>query len=304
MTILLVLVVGCAVAGCGGSAGAKEHSEVTITVGSLGYPEDELLREIYAHALESAGFQVRRSDLAGGLLLSGLEQGRVSGYPEHLDMAFAEATSTEPWEAPASTKAAYRETKERLGQKGLLPFPPTSFRRASAIVMPRKTAEEQGIQSLSDLKGPSGGMNVMARELYCYARVRCLGGFESGYGVDFAGYSGVSLQEPSSVLYKALRSGEADAVVVVDTEGRLARKKNWFVVLEDDRQRLPATNALWMTSQEVVDEAGPDYEKTILAAQKGLTVKVMRDLNAKVELEGRSPGDVATEYLKSIHFRG
>jgi glycine betaine/choline ABC-type transport system substrate-binding protein len=119
VAILLVLVVGCAGAGCGGSAGAKEPSEVTITVGSLGYPEDELLREIYAHALESAGFHVRRSDLAGGLLLSGLEQGRVSGYPEHLDMAFAEATSTEPWGAPVGTEEAYRETKELFGQKGL-----------------------------------------------------------------------------------------------------------------------------------------------------------------------------------------
>lgn len=304
IAILLALAVSCAGAGCGGSAGAKEHGEVTITVGSLGYPEDELLREIYAHALESAGFHVRRSDLAGGLLLSGLEQGRVSGYPEHLDMAFAEATSTEPWVAPASTEAAYRETKERLEQKGVIPLPPTSFRRAGAIAIPSKMAKEQGIKSLSDLKRPSGEMNVMARELYCYGRGRCLGGFERGYGVDFTGYSGVSLHEPSSVLYKALRAGEADAVVVINTDGRLASKKNWLVVLEDDRDRLPATNALWMTSQNVVDEAGPDYEKTILAAQRGLTVKVMRELNAKVELEGQPPAKVAAGYLKSIGYKG
>jgi len=277
---------------------------VTITVGSLGYPEDELLREIYAHALESEGFHVRRSDLAGGLLLSGLEQGRISGYPEHLDTAFAEATSTEPWVAPASTGVAYQETKERFEQKGLLPFPPTSFRRASAIAIRTKVAEEQGIESLSDLKGPSSEMNVTAREIYCYGRGRCLRGFERGYGVYFAEYSGISFREPSSVLYKALRSGEADAVVVVNTDGRLAQKKNWLVVLEDDRHRLPAANALWMTSQNVVEEAGPDYEKAILAAQRGLTVKVMQRLNVEVELEGKPPGDVAAEYLQSIRFRG
>lgn len=277
---------------------------MTITVGSFGYPEDELLREIYAHALESAGFHVRRSGLYGGLLLRGLEQGRVSGYPEHLDLAFAEATSTEPWGAPASTEAAYRETKELFGQKGLLPFPPTSFRRASAIAIRRKVADEQGIESLSDLKRSSGGMNVTARELYCYGRGRCLSAFERGYGVKFAGYSGVHLQEPSSVLYKALRTGETDAVLVVNTDGRLAGKKNWLAVLEDDQHRLPAANALWITSQNVVDEAGPDYEKAILAAQKGLTLQVMRELDAAVELEGKQPAKVAGEYLKSIGYKG
>jgi glycine betaine/choline ABC-type transport system substrate-binding protein len=147
-------------------------------------------------------------------------------------------------------------------------------------------------------------MNVTARELYCYGRGRCLSAFERGYGVDFTGYFGVSLHEPSSVLYKLLRTTKADAVVVVNTDGRLATKKSWLTVLEDDRHRLPATNAIWITSQKVVDEAGPDYEKAILAAQKGLTVEAMRRLNTKVELEGRSPGDVAAEYLKSIHFRG
>jgi osmoprotectant transport system substrate-binding protein len=304
VAILLALVAACAGAGCGGDAGAKAPGDVTITVGSLGYPEDELLREIYAHALEAAGFQVRRSDLAGGLLLSELENGRISGYPEHLNIAFAEATGTEQWGAPADTKVAYRETKARFTGKGVVPFPPTSFRRSSAIAIQRTTAEQGQITSLSDLKGQAGGMSVMAREVYCYGRVRCVGGFENGYGVVFGGYSGISLREPPSVLYKALRSGEEDSVVVVNTEGRLARRPGWLVVLEDDRDRMPAANALWLTNQDVVDEAGPDYERAILAAQKGLTVQVMRRLNAEVEQEGKPPGEVAAEYLDATRQGG
>ena len=301
--ILLMLAVGCVLAGCGSGAGAKEPSEVTIAVNSLGFPEDELLREIYSQALEAAGFRVKLRETPGLQLREALERGRISGYPTHLDMAFGEATSTERWWAPASTAVAYRVTRRRSAPNGLIPFPPTSYRRASAIAIPRSTAEQLDIKGLADLKDPSGKMYVLQREVYCYGRTRCLRRFEIGYGVVFKAFVGIPDAEPISVPYKALRSRKADAIVVTDTEGELDRKKGWLVLLEDDRRRQAATNALWMTSQRVVEEAGPAYERTILAAQRGLTVKVMRALNAEIELEGKSPAKVAAEYLKSIHFK-
>jgi osmoprotectant transport system substrate-binding protein len=283
-------------AGCGG-AGAKEDGEVTIVVTSRGYTEEKLLREIYAHALEAVGFEVKRRDDPRMLPPEELEKGRISGYPDHLETALTEVTPTKLEDVPGSAATAYREAKRRLGARGFVPFPPLSFGRASAVAVSRKAAEERDLQTLSDLKGPSHRMSVVEGEYFCYCHGPvCLESLEREYGIAFEAFS---VAEPQRRLYKTLRKGEADAAVVLTSEGRLARSR-WFVLLEDDQHRLPASNALWLTSQKVIDEAGPDYERAIIAAQKGLTLDVMRELNAGIELEGKTPGEVAAKYLESI----
>ena len=41
------------------------------------------------------------------------------------------------------------------------------------------------------------------------------------------------------------------------------------MILEDDKEVFPAGNVIFVTTQKVADEAGPDYEKTIVQVQKG-----------------------------------
>lgn len=147
--------------------------------------------------------------------------------------------------------------------------------------------------------GPQDRMTFKAEES-CHLYFDCLVGLESLYGISFESFSVIE----RALRYKVLETGEADALILLTTEGRLAGPKSKFVILEDDKRWLPAGNALWVTTKDVVDEAGPDYEKTIVSAQKGLTLKVMQELDAKVKLEGRPPAKVAAEYLKSIRYRG
>lgn len=274
---------------------------MTITVTSRGYPEEEVLREIYAHALEAAGFEVKRRQNRM-LPVEELEKGQVSGYPDHLETALAERMPAQVEDVSASPTAAYREARAQFAGKGIVPLPPAPFGRTNTVGILRKTAQERDIETLSDLKRPSREMSVLERELYCH--IGCLETLEHHYGIAFETFSGFPLYESPSRLYRALRAGKTDAAIFVNTEGRLARERDWLVLLEDEQHRFPASNALWMTRQEVIEEAGPDYEKAILKAQRGLTLEVMRQLDAKVELDGKRPSDVAVEYLKSIGYKG
>jgi glycine betaine/choline ABC-type transport system substrate-binding protein len=61
---------------------------------------------------------------------------------------------------------------------------------------------------------------------------------------------------------------------------------------------------IWVTTPEVVEEAGPDYEETIVQVQEGLTLKVMQELDARVELEKEPAAKVAAEYLESAGYTG
>jgi len=298
---LLALILGGLVAGCGAGAEARQNSDVTLTVTSRPYPEEEVLGEIYAQALEAAGFKVKRDEIeAGALPWEELQKGRISGFPDHLETALSEIASVEPEEVDASAKAAYRQTKARLKEKGLVPFPPAPFGRTFAVGVLKKTARERDLESLSDLRGPSRQMTVLEREQFCHGRALCLGELERDYGIVFKSFSGSFPPEPPSLPYRSLRARKTDALMLINTEGRIADSKGWLVLLEDDQHRFPAANAFWLTSQAVVDEAGPDYERAILKAQRGLSLRIMRELDAEVELEGKSPAKAAAEYLTSI----
>jgi glycine betaine/choline ABC-type transport system substrate-binding protein len=292
VAILLVVFLGWIGGGCG--AGRPQKSEVTLTVGSKSTAEEVILGEIYAQALEAAGYRVKRElRLPPGLPPFERKGLKISGYPEHLNIALKDITRSRR-DVPGDPAKAYELARERLEERGLTAFPPTPFSRSKAVGMLRKTAEQRGLRTLSDLAGRSEGM-TLATENLCYRFTDCLHGLERFYGVEFES----SFEIEPALRYGVLETGKADAAILLSTEGRLAGKSK-FVILEDDKHRLPAGNAFWVTTPDVVDEAGPGYERAIVDAQKGMTLKVMQELDAKVKFGHERPARVAAEYLRSI----
>ena len=82
-----------------------------------------------------------------------------------------------------------------------------------------------------------------------------------------------------------LEKGQADLSILFTTDPQLAAESDKYVILEDDKKVFPAGNVIFVTTKKVAEEAGPDYEKTILKVQEGLTLEVMQELDARVELE-------------------
>jgi cystathionine beta-lyase/cystathionine gamma-synthase len=128
----------------------------------------------------------------------------------------------------------------------------------------------------------------------------CLGGMESDYDVFFESISYMYTPQALRNRYTSLEDGDYDAVTVYSTDGQLAAESDRFVALEEDKRIFRAGNVVFVTSEAVVEEAGPDYEETIVAAQEGLTLQAMRRLMAEVELEGRAPATVAAGYLREL----
>jgi glycine betaine/choline ABC-type transport system substrate-binding protein len=294
---LLAVLAGMAAGSCGGGTSAK--SDLTITVGTKSTAEEVIIGEIYAQALEAAGFRVRREHwLSAGLPPFEQKGLHISGYPEHLNIALKDILKIKQ-DVPGDPAQAFRMAKEGLAKKGLTAFPPTTFSRSKAVGMLRKTTEKRNLKTLSDLKGQAEDMSIKAGG-FCSFLTDCLAGMRRFYGISFGEFSSI---EPMQ-RYKVLEDGEADASMLLSTEGRLAGKNSKFVILEDDKRLLPAGNVFWLTDTEVAEEAGPRYEKAIVDAQKGLSLEVMQRLDAEVNLEKKSPTEVAARYLKSIDYAG
>ncbi|HEY6549586.1 MAG TPA: glycine betaine ABC transporter substrate-binding protein, partial [Solirubrobacterales bacterium] len=128
----------------------------------------------------------------------------------------------------------------------------------------------------------------------------CLAGLEKYYGLKFKSFTPVDI----GLRYTVLEKGQADLSILFTTDPQLSAEKDKFVILKDDKLVFPAGNVLFVTKASTAKEAGPDYEKTIVQVQKGLTLPVMQELDARVELEKQTPKQAAAAYLKSAGYTG
>jgi glycine betaine/choline ABC-type transport system substrate-binding protein len=316
-TLALVLSLGVAACGSsddttgestsaeGGEGGAivsnPDNGKVSLTIGSKNFAESEITGEIYAQALEAAGYKIK-TDLSLGsetIALKTLKSGQVSGYPEYTSTALESLFGLEPEEVPAEAEPAYEKAKAEFEKEGLTAFPPTPFSSANAVGTTKKLADELGLETVSDLDGKSEELSLYGSP-ECRQRSDCLAGLEKFYGLKFKSFHPVDI----GLRYTVLEKGQADLSILFTTDPQLAAESDKFVILEDDKEVFPAGNVIFVTDQAVVAKAGPVYEKTIVQVQEGLTLPVVQELNARVELEKKSAKEVAGEYLKEAGYTG
>jgi osmoprotectant transport system substrate-binding protein len=276
-----------------------ENEKVSLTIGSKNFPEQEILGEIYTQALQAAGYKAK-SDLSLGsetVALKTLKAGKISGYPEYASTALTAFFGLEPEEVPSGGTEAWKKANAEFEKEGLVAFEPTPFASANAVGLLKTTAEKYHLKTVSDLKGVSEKLSLYGSP-ECEERIDCLAGLEKYYGLKFKEFKPVDIE----LRYPVLEKGQADLSILFTTDPELAAKNEKFVILEDDKHVFPAGNVIFVTQKKVAEEAGPDYEKTILNVQHGLTLEVMQELDARVELERQTPAEAAAAYLEAAGY--
>lgn len=287
--------------GGGAIVSSPDNGKVSLTIGSKNFPEQEILGEIYAQALAAAGYEVK-SDLNLGsetVALKSVKSGAISGYPEYASTALTSFFGKEPEEVPAEAEEAWEEANAEFETEGLTAFGPTPFASANAVGTLKKTAEKYELEDVSDLEGVSEELTLYGSP-ECRQRIDCLAGLEKLYGLKFKSFHPVDI----GLRYTVLEKGQADLSILFTTDPQLSAESDKFVILEDDKEVFPAGNVIFVTKKSTAEEAGPDYEETILQVQEGLTLEVMQELDARVELEKQTPKEAAAAYLEAAGYTG
>ena len=275
-----------------------DNSGVDLTVGSKNFTEALILGEIYAQGLEAAGYSVK-TDLNLGseqVALESLEAGEISGYPEYTSTALTSFFNKTADQVPADAQDAFEDAKTELEAKGLTAFEPTPFADSNAVGILTPRADELGVTTISDLEGKSQDL-VLSGSPECRQRVDCLVGLQDTYGLQFKEFKPVDIE----LRYPVLDDGQADLSILFTSDAALANSDQ-YTLLEDDQGIFPAGNVIWITDQQVVEEAGPDYQATIEKVQEGLSLEVMQELNSRVDLDKEEPAAVATQYLQESGY--
>jgi glycine betaine/choline ABC-type transport system substrate-binding protein len=316
VAVVAALVLAVAVAACGsddngggGGGGSSSgggnanlikknsaNASKSISVGSKNFTEQFILGNIYADALTAAGYKVKKSLNLGSEVVAfkALKQGEVDSYPEYTGTALTSFYGVKVTDVPSDAQQAYQEVKAKLAKDKITALPEAPFDNTYRLGMTKAGAAKIGNpKTISDLKGKSQDLVVNGFP-ECRQRPDCLLGVEKTYGLKFKKF----LANESK--YEVLDKGQADVAFVFTTDANLATNK--YVILDDDKKLFPPYHISFMVKDDVLKKLGPDAPKVVQSVQKGLTEKVMRELNSRVDLDKKKPEVVAQEYLKEAGY--
>ena len=269
-----------------------------ISVASFNFPESTVLAEIYAQALEGAGFRIdRQLDLGPRELVEpALQRGLVELVPEYAGSALAFATLGGAPGA-ADQQDTNRALAEALAPRGITALEPARAEDQNGFAVTRATAEHYGLRTISDLTSVASTL-TFGGPVECPRRPLCLQGLESTYGLRFQSF--VPLDTSGPLTAAALADGTVDVALVLTTDGQIAQ--NDFVLLEDDLGLQPAENVTPVVRDDTVRRFGPQLVDVLNAVSAELTDQALRVLNAQIGFQGIDPADAARAWLVAHGF--
>lgn len=295
--VLAVAMAGLLVA-CGGKGSAGKNQtesgkEDVIRVGSKDFTEGLIVSEIYALALEDAGYKVERVfDIAGSLVHTALMNDEIDLYPEYTGTGLLSVLGmdmiTDPQEVYDTVKAEY----EKQFQVTWLEYSPAND--GQGIVMRTPVAEKLRIQTISDLQAHAGEIRFASQGEFD-ERDDGIPAMERVYG-EFNWKS--SRVYDGGLKYEVLKNDEADAAPAYTTEAQLVNQDQ-YILLEDDKHVWPPYNLAPVVKDSLL-EAHPEVADILNKVSASLDTETLTALNAKADLDKEEYEDVAAEYYKSI----
>jgi osmoprotectant transport system substrate-binding protein len=266
----------------------------TAVIGSADFDEAAVVAEIYAQALEAAGFTVERNLYTGPreTTLPALETGELNLMPEYIGSLLSvgfEGTATGD---PAETFAALQE---ELGGVGLVAFDYAPGADQNAFAVTSETAESLDIASLTDAAAVAGDL-TWGLPPECETRPTCGAGLQELYGIDIASITVENIAPCSPAMAEALNTGAVKIGLLCSTQPEIITYN--LVVLEDDQQLQPADNMAPVLTQELADAGGDLLETTLNDISMALTTDDLTELYYSVAVDAQDIADVAQTWLE------
>jgi glycine betaine/choline ABC-type transport system substrate-binding protein len=272
------------------------NASKTITIGSKNFAEQYILGEIYAQALQAAGFNVKKQlDLgAEQVAFKALRSGKIDAYPEYTGTALTSFYKVKVDDVPRDPTESFDLLKKDLAKDKITPYPQTPFQNTYKVTSTKAEAQKFGNpKTLSELAQKAGSKVRLSGFPECRQRTDCLLGLNQKYDWHPKFVS-------SQGQYSDLDAKQADFTMGFSTDGALSTDK--YYTYEDDKSLFPPYYVTLMTRDEAVQKLGDSGAQVIAAIQKPLTEQVMQELNARVAVDKQKPEAVAKEYLQEAGF--
>jgi osmoprotectant transport system substrate-binding protein len=197
-----------------------------IVVGGANFPESQILANVYADVLNSAGFQATVQSVGNReTYLPALQRGEIQVFPEYVGtLATFLNGQINGSSAPTVASSDLDKTTANLttlGQQvGLVFGDPSPAADQNAFAITKKLADSLEVTTLSELADAcSDGSLVLGGPPECPQRPFCQPGLEETYGMKFAGVEDLDIGTPTN---EALQQGVVSIGLVLSTDPILA----------------------------------------------------------------------------------
>jgi osmoprotectant transport system substrate-binding protein len=268
------------------------NANVALKIGSKNFTEQRVLGEIFAQGLAAAGYKTS-TDLSladENTALKALKGGQISAYPEYTGTILGSFFNLPASKIPSDPQQAYELAKGKFAKQGITEFPPTPFTDSNEVAVLPATAQKYGLKNISDLSKVASKLTLYGTP-ECRQRLDCLLGLQKVYGLKFKKFVPVSADQRHTVLLDK----KADVSIVFTTDPEI--KRHHEVLLHDDKGMFPPYQSTLLMKDATAQKAGADLSKVIDMLQKPLTDDAMQELDARVDLDKKTPAEVAKEYL-------
>lgn len=294
-TLLAVLATACTSGDGSPSSQPSPSSEPlpTVIVGSAPWTESAVVGEIYAQALEAAGFTVDRHLYFGGRETStpALESGELNLMPEYLGGLTVHLGG----EASADPQATWDSMQALLEDRSLTAFDFAPGADSDGFAVRSETADQYGLETIGDLAAIADEL-TWGLPPECPERPLCGPGLLEVYGIDISAVPVENLDACSPAMALALDAGAIDVARVCTTQPQIAQFN--FVLLADDGGLNPAQNMVPVATAALAEAGGAALADTLNAISARLTTEALTVLQLQVDVELADLEEVAHQWLE------
>lgn len=313
-TGLLLAAVLVAASGCGLQSGSPMSDDVRpgtigrgeplkgahLTVTSKEFTEQLILGAIMGIAFEAAGADVLdRTGIQGSIgSREAVKSGDADGGYEYTGTAWITYLgNSKPIVDPHKQWEAVRDADLKNGMTWL---PASKLDNTYALAMNQANYKKYRTRTLSQVaalaKKDPGAVTLCVEGEFAN-RADGLPGMEKAYGMNIPAKN--ATQMDTGIIYTQVAKGKCTYGEVFTTDGRIKSMK--LVVMADDKHFFPNYNVAPMINTKTLKK-WPAIAGVLDPITKKLDNNVARTLNAKVDVDGQDPHQVALDWMKQQGF--
>ncbi|MGJ5832722.1 glycine betaine ABC transporter substrate-binding protein [Streptomyces ossamyceticus] len=298
------LITALSLTACGSEGGSDDNPLTgdsggggsSLVVGSANFPENQLLAEIYAQALEGKDLKVTRKFDIGAreVYYDQIVKGGIDVFPEYNGALLSVAvdknsTATGTEEINAELKAKLPKSVEILDS--------AAAEDKDSVTVTARTAKKYDLKTLADLKPVAGDLTLGAGSEF---KTRTQGGvgLKKVYGVEFGKFQPLDAGAQTT-LVKLLKDDKVQAANLYTTDPAIIEDK--LVVLEDPKNLFSSQNVTPLVYKKAVDAKAREALNGVSAK---LTTEDLLEMMKKLVNDKEDASVVAEEWLKKSGLTG
>lgn len=303
-----------AAAGCGLTSGSPMVDDVRpgtigrgeplkgaeLTVTSKSFTEQLILGAIMGIAFEAAGADVLdRTGIQGSIgSREAVRKGDADAGYEYTGTAWITYLGhSDPITDP---QAQWEAVRKEDAKNGLTWLAPSALDNTYALAMNQDNHKKYGTNDLSEvaeLSKSDPAAVTLCVEVEFANRADGLPGMQKAYGMSIPTKN--ITQMDTGIIYTQVAKGTCTYGEVFTTDGRI--KSMNLVVMNDDKHFFPNYNAAPVINTKTLKK-WPAITGVLDPITKKLNNSVAQDLNAKVDVDGEDPHQVALDWMKQEGF--